>query len=172
MDSHVIINQPPPRPVPVVGKPRHIAQNLYRIAQRAGQQTSPSVSATTSPQGIRNRVKIVCISDTHNYKPELPPGDVLLHAGDLTDGGTYRELQAQLDWLNTLPHKHKVVIGGNHDGLLDTDFVEAHPEKEQGSHDKVPGRTKADLEWGDVVYLQNSAATLSVEVGTEKGKFG
>jgi len=171
MDSHITSGGPPPRPIPTVGAARHIAQQLYRIAQRAGQQASPSVASTTNPKGVANKIKIVCISDTHNYKPELPNGDLLLHGGDLTENGTFRELQAQLDWLKSLPHKHKVVIGGNHDDLLDTDFITAHPEKEMGSYDKTPGRTKADLDWGDIVYLQSSVTTLQIEAGSdEKGK--
>ncbi len=171
MDSHITSGGPPPRPIPTVGAARHIAQQLYRIAQRAGQQATPSVASTTNPKGVTNKIKIVCISDTHNYKPELPNGDLLLHGGDLTENGTFRELQAQLDWLKNLPHKHKLVIGGNHDDLLDTDFIIAHPEKEMGPHDKTPGRTKADLDWGDIVYLQSSATTLQIEAGSdEKGK--
>jgi hypothetical protein len=38
-----------------------------------------------------NRVRIVCISDTHNddLTGKVPDGDILLHAGDMTDNGTY-----------------------------------------------------------------------------------
>lgn len=63
------------------------------------------------------KVRIVCISDTHGMHRRLriPPGDVLVHAGDITMGG---EKAVMLDfdkWLGELPHKHKVVICGNHD---------------------------------------------------------
>ena len=67
--------------------------------------------------------RIVCISDTHNRHRELymPKGDVLIHAGDITKKGTIPELRDFNDWLCTLPFKHKVVIGGNHDeALMDT----------------------------------------------------
>ena len=57
-------------------------------------------------------VSIVCISDTHNREPHLPDGDVLLHAGDLTKTGSFAELQAQIDWLDRQPHRHKVIIAG------------------------------------------------------------
>ena len=42
------------------------------------------------PMGIRN----VCISDTHTRHGELamPPGDVLVHAGDLTDVGAEEDV--------------------------------------------------------------------------------
>ncbi len=61
---------------------------------------------------VADPVAAVCVSDTHNLQPQLPDGDLLLHAGDLTDAGTFKELQEQLDWLNKQPHIHKVVIAG------------------------------------------------------------
>lgn len=34
----------------------------------------------------------MCISDTHNHTVKLPRGDVLIHAGDLTNQGSYSEV--------------------------------------------------------------------------------
>lgn len=59
----------------------------------------------------------------------MPDADVLLHAGDLTSGGTFAELQSQLEWSRSLPHRYKVVIAGNHGLLLDAAFVARHPER-------------------------------------------
>jgi hypothetical protein len=78
---------------------------------------------------VENPVKIVCILDTHNCTPVLPEGDILIHAGDLSHHGSFAEIQAQLDWLRTQPHAHKVVIAGNHDLLTDAAFVDRHPER-------------------------------------------
>src|SRR5438067_1571839 len=69
-------------------------------------------------------ITVVCISDSHNTQPAVPDGDVLLHAGDLTEAGTFDELQAQMDWLNSLPHRYKVAISGNHDLVLDPAYLE------------------------------------------------
>jgi len=65
-------------------------------------------------------MKIVCISDTHGlYQPsDLPDGDVLIHAGDLSVNGQVHEIQRSLAWLRKFPHKLKLVIGGNHDASL------------------------------------------------------
>jgi Icc-related predicted phosphoesterase len=62
-------------------------------------------------------VTIVAISDTHGFHDELelPPGDILVHAGDFTRGGTFEELAAFNAFLQRQPHPHKVVIAGNHD---------------------------------------------------------
>ena len=62
-------------------------------------------------------MKCIVISDTHtlHWKLQIPDGDVLVHAGDALNRGTLEELQDFNYWLNTLPHKHKIVIAGNHD---------------------------------------------------------
>jgi hypothetical protein len=78
-------------------------------------------------------------------------------------------LQAQIDWIRGLPHRHKVVIAGNHDLLLDEEFVRAHPVREMGPWDKTSGKAKENLEWGDVIYLEDEAVTLTVNLGGDKG---
>ena len=45
-------------------------------------------------------IRVVCISDTHTLKwHNVPDGDLLIHAGDLADDGSVREIQAAVDWL-------------------------------------------------------------------------
>lgn len=63
-------------------------------------------------------MRLVCISDTHSLHrriPDIPAGDVLIHAGDCLGAGTLDNVEDLNDWLGTLPHRHKVVIAGNHD---------------------------------------------------------
>jgi Icc-related predicted phosphoesterase len=62
---------------------------------------------------------IDCISDLHGFQPELPGGDVLIIAGDLTARDTKEEYERLMPWLNKLPYRCKVVIAGNHDGLIE-----------------------------------------------------
>jgi len=45
----------------------------------------------------------------------VPDGDVLLHAGDLTELGRLAEMERVMEWLCALPHPVKIIIGGNHD---------------------------------------------------------
>ena len=63
---------------------------------------------------------IICISDTHNKHEDLhiPEGDILIHAGDITESGTKRELKSFFEWFKNQPHKHKICIAGNHDFYL------------------------------------------------------
>jgi len=65
-------------------------------------------------------MKITCISDTHNQHMQIPPdwlegGDVLVHAGDISVGGSLREVEEFLTWFNEMPYNHKIMIAGNHD---------------------------------------------------------
>ncbi|MDX2303842.1 MAG: metallophosphatase domain-containing protein [Microscillaceae bacterium] len=72
-------------------------------------------------------MKIVCISDTHSghHAVEIPEGDILIHAGDLTAWGKSSEIKEFNDWLGTLPHPHKIVICGNHDWFFEQSPKEA-----------------------------------------------
>lgn len=98
---------------------------------------------------VESTARIVCIADTHNNHgrlPPLPPGDILIHAGDLTQSGTEREAHAALAWLNSAPHAHKVFIAGNHDDVF-----------------AVPQTRNAILAtYPDLIYLEDSSATLTV----------
>ncbi len=73
-------------------------------------------------------IKIVMISDTHcqakNIK-NMPSGDILLHAGDLTYHGEYSKLLSFSDWLDRQDFKHKVIIPGNHDKTFERDWERA-----------------------------------------------
>jgi hypothetical protein len=73
-----------------------------------------------------NAVRIVCISDTHELHRELdiPPGDILIHAGDFMFMSQRPSKVADFDrWLGELPHPTKIVIPGNHDSLVEADTV-------------------------------------------------
>lgn len=69
------------------------------------------------------------MSDTHSFNerigalagevfgPErfVPNGDVLIHAGDLTDTGRTEQILDAYKWLSRMPHDRIIVIPGNHD---------------------------------------------------------
>jgi calcineurin-like phosphoesterase family protein len=104
-------------------------------------------------------VKVICISDTHTNTLDIPNGDVLIHAGDLTNAGTVQEIQAQLDWLNSLPHREKIVIAGNHDSYFDP-----KSRKEEDKNKK--------LNFGSIHYLQNKSITLKFKGGRKLNFYG
>lgn len=92
-------------------------------------------------------MRIVCVSDTHNTTPELPDGDVLIHAGDMTIRGYRIEVYRQLGWLEMNRHRYKqvIVVPGNHDL-----YFEAHWDM-----------AVKDCEAADIRLLHNSS--LDVE---------
>jgi predicted phosphodiesterase len=65
---------------------------------------------------MMRKTRFVCVSDTHNASApgsfQLPKGDVLIHAGDLTNQGTYAELQKTLKWIEEADFEQKIVIAG------------------------------------------------------------
>lgn len=65
---------------------------------------------STSPPPVPSPewTRFVCISDTHSRMVHVPPGDVLLHSGDLTAVGTYSDFQRTMEWLGDLPHRTKM----------------------------------------------------------------
>jgi len=63
-------------------------------------------------------ITVVLLSDTHgrHRDVDVPDGDLLIHAGDFTFFGNRDDAVDFNDWLGGLPHPHKVVVAGNHDG--------------------------------------------------------
>ncbi|XP_063422827.1 metallophosphoesterase MPPED2-like [Mytilus trossulus] len=117
-----------------------------------------------------DKIRFVCISDTHSkieYCPKdfVPDGDVLLHAGDITNVGHPKEIKQFNDYLATLPHKHKVLIAGNHDLTFDDSMEEKlnrwHIKKEKVKEFLEKNGVKKVKELlTDCVYLEDSMVTL------------
>ncbi len=51
-------------------------------------------------------------------KVEIPDGDLLIFAGDMSVCKTVQDVTRFNNFLKTLPHPYKIVVGGNHDHLL------------------------------------------------------
>lgn len=97
-------------------------------------------SLTTITSKPKDSIRVVCISDTHTLhkKIEVPDGDILIHAGnsgsfspsefrilgDFTCKSLPKEIKNFNTWLKSLPHKHKVVIAGNHEITFDSENYE------------------------------------------------
>ena len=141
-----------------------VLQPLSDILFGRPKRSAPQKPSTTPIPLQINRnglppIHIICISDTHNTTPPLPPGDILVHAGDLTAHGTFDEVHAQLRWLSSQPHTYKIIIAGNHDIILD-EASEARFLTRRG--DNV-AKLK-ELDWSGIRYLQDEAVTLELPV--------
>lgn len=119
--------------------------------------------APFKPPRNKPPIRIVCISDTHtNAGMAIPDGDLLIHAGDLTNEGKLNEIQKQIDWLDTLPHKEKIVICGNHDSYFDPSSRKAVDKAGEG-HLKWPK---------NMHYLQHQSLVLKFRGGRKLKFYG
>lgn len=105
----------------------------------------------------KKNLTIIAISDTHTLIPPspLPFGDILIHAGDLSNAGTPKEIQSQINWLHAQPHTYKIVIAGNHDSHLDP--------RSRGT--LALADRNEDVNWRSVIYLQDSFVILKFPCG-------
>ena len=121
----------------------YFAHHVLQIIRRPAKSPKPSI-------------RVICIADTHTLIPtSIPEGDVLIHAGDLTNEGTPSDLHAQLTWIASLPHQHKIVIAGNHDTQLD-------PRSRATLHETDRSAPLPDWPSFGIHYLQHSTVTLHI----------
>jgi predicted phosphodiesterase len=113
----------------------------------------------SAPRPAQPPIRVVCISDTHTHIPEhVPEGDVLIHAGDMTNAGSIAEIQKQVDWLASLPHKEIVVVSGNHDTYLDPRTRPSLSEEER----------RGTIDWKRIHYLQHRKLSLTIETEAQE----
>ena len=91
-------------------------------------------------------MKIIAISDTHNYHGllQLPTGDLLLHAGDVSGRGTEQEVRNFLEWFARQDFTHKIFIAGNHDFFFE----------------RMPASLIQSIIPDNIIYLNDSGAEI------------
>ena len=92
-------------------------------------------------------MKVVAISDTHGKHAllKLPKGDMIIHAGDISDQGAEREVREFLEWFSGLNYQYKIFIAGNHDFYFE----------------KEPADKISKLIPEGVTYLNDSGVTVN-----------
>jgi Icc-related predicted phosphoesterase len=80
----------------------------------------------------KKTIDITFISDTHGHHDmmtnDLPGGSILIHAGDVSSRGHYKEVCKFLEWFESLPYMHKIFIAGNHDFIFERDNALVIPD--------------------------------------------
>lgn len=121
---------------PWTEEPRCIYASLNAPRDALGEVLLPIAALRDKPVPA-GAVRVVIVSDTHGkhhlLTDSLPDGDLLIHCGDLlsrnasiginsgrADGRSLAAVRDLNAWLGTLPHAHKVVVAGNHDGVLES----------------------------------------------------
>lgn len=119
------------------------------------------------------------MSDTHslyhNIKFQVPDGDIFIHAGNFSAGGKLDEVLFFNQWLGNLPHKHKLVIAGNHELSFDNTvkmcIATNSTKHNSGLIDKIPfiGKGEGASETGgenirnyltNCIYLEDDCVEL------------
>jgi Icc-related predicted phosphoesterase len=116
-------------------------------------------------------------SNTGSFRPPFPKADVLLHSGDLTMIGTMAQYRNTLAMLKDMDAELKLVIAGNHDLSLHTDYYidkdgKGHAKNLQGlDYDKDTARQAIELWTGQaakdagVTYLTEGLHTFELSNG-------
>ncbi len=91
-------------------------------------------------------MQITIIADTHglHHNLKLTAGEMLIHAGDITEYGTEEEVIDFIKWYAKQPFKYKIFIAGNHDLFLET----------------CTKKTLQKLLPPNIIYLQNSGVII------------
>lgn len=92
-------------------------------------------------------MNVIVISDTHglHHQLNLPDGDILLHAGDVSVKGSKAQIVDFLNWFSQQPHPYKIFIAGNHDF-----YFERHSSKVISA--LIPD---------NILYLNEEGATIN-----------
>ena len=103
-------------------------------------------------------MRIVCISDTHSLhklmEHELPKGDVLIHAGDISNRGGEVDVTNFIYWFQNIQgFDTKIFISGNHDYC----FEKVNEPHHKGDYDWLNNlMAPENLAQSDVYYLEDN----------------
>lgn len=93
-------------------------------------------------------MKLTFISDTHaqHHKLDIGSGDVLVHCGDFTLGGSLYEITDFAEFIAEQDFTYKIVIAGNHDWCFE---------------DRRKTKAEAYLREYGIIYLNDSGVELN-----------
>ena len=103
-------------------------------------------------------MRIVCISDTHslqrNMLHEIPKGDVLIHAGDISNRGGEKDVTEFIYWFQNIQgFDAKIFISGNHDHCFEQ-VNKPHHKRDYDWLRNLMG--PENLAQSDVFYLEDN----------------
>jgi Icc-related predicted phosphoesterase len=107
-------------------------------------------------------MRLVCISDTHSLHHKmvnpLPKGDVLIHAGDISNKGGEKDVTDFIHWFQNIEgFDTKIFISGNHDFCFERINLPHHKREYDWLHHLM---SPENLSQSDVTYLEDSFITI------------
>merc|ERR1712142_1446658 len=108
---------------------------------------------------------------SHDKLGTLPHGDVLIHAGDFTEyrpprPGEYKEF---IDWYSSQPHRHKLLISGNRDQVMDTVNCMKYERTSGFWMEQMQQYVKNEA---SIIYLEDRLYTLCLDDGRSLKIYG
>ncbi|RHZ49107.1 metallophosphatase domain-containing protein [Aspergillus thermomutatus] len=106
------------------------------------------------------KTRFVCVSDTHGYTPseagfKLPAGDILIHAGDLTNQGSLSELRKTIEWISEADYEVKIVVcDTSFYAKYGSTFHNQHPESSEQCIEVVRAGSPS------ILFLQHQSALV------------
>ncbi len=107
-------------------------------------------------------MRIVCISDTHSLQDlmthPIPKGDVLIHAGDISNKGGERDVTNFVHWFQNIEgFDSKIFIAGNHDFC----FERVNEPHHKGDYDWLHTLMfEENLSQSNVIYLEDDVIEI------------
>ena len=80
----------------------------------------------------------------------IPEGDVLVHAGDISNNGDLEDIISFAEWSKSLQYRYKVIIAGNHDFCFD-------PNGRIKKYTPLAQKALEDAGW---IYLENTSCLI------------
>lgn len=135
-----------------LGNVEHSQPNFCHYLS-AGDLTHTTLNYVDLPEKKSGMMRLIIVSDTHERHTKLnnfPDGDVFVHCGDILMTSRVSSIRAGVrklywfnEWLKEIPCKHKLVIAGNHDGVME----------------KI-GKTAVQKILSSAIYLENSLVEI------------
>ncbi|KNG47235.1 Metallo-dependent phosphatase [Stemphylium lycopersici] len=115
-------------------------------------------------------VRFLMLSDTHgtDLPQNLPPCDVLLHCGDLTEDGTPESISSALQNLGKVEARLKLVIAGNHEISLDKRYWLSQGGSEASSdraHALISSDASSEASQNGITFLFEGTYTFNLPCG-------
>jgi Icc-related predicted phosphoesterase len=114
------------------------------------------------PKQPKGAIRFVCISDTHQKHADIdvPDGDVLIHAGDFSTKGDLKVVQSLAGFLKKLPHKHKLIIAGNHDVTFHDEYYAKNWKRYHKAEYDVKEIQACLKDLQEITYLEDSEVII------------
>lgn len=131
---------------------------------------TPPLTLASEKNHTSRQVRFLILSDTHSAElpDKIPPCDVVLHCGDLTEDGTPESISKAITSMGSIEAELKLVIAGNHEISLDNEYFVSEggsAEDLQKAHSIVSANPTSVATKNGVTFLEEGTYTFTLKSG-------